>query len=82
MNLAHDLAVEVLSPTDRLPEVRDKVEEWLSAGTRLVWLVDPAAHTVTVYRTLDDLQLLSEHDVLDGGQVVPGFACRVRELFV
>ena len=82
MDLAPDLAVEVLSPTDRPPEVRDKVEEWLRAGTRLVWLIDPAAHTVTVYRAPDDPQLLSEDATLDGVQVVPGFACRVRELFV
>ncbi len=81
IELAPDLAVEVVSPSDRSPEVRDKVEDWLRAGTRLVWVIYPATRSVTVYRSLDDIENLSEEDTLHGGEVVPGFICQIRDLF-
>ena len=83
MDLAPDLAVEVLSPTDRASEVREKVADWLRAGTRLVWVIDPATRSATAYRSLEDFQELSESETLDAREVVPGFACpvRVRDLF-
>ncbi len=81
LELAPDLAVEVLSPSDRPGEVAEKVEDWLRAGTRLVWVIDPATRTVTVYRSLDDVQELSGEDRLDGEQVVPGFSCALAEVF-
>jgi Uma2 family endonuclease len=78
---APDLAVEVLSPDDTVSEVERKVEEWLEAGTQLVWVVSPKLRTITVYRTLSDIAVLTEKDVLDGGRVVPGFSCPVARLF-
>lgn len=81
MDMAPDLAVEVVSPGDTAREVREKVEEWLGAGTRLVWIIYPSARSVTVYQSPEDFQELSERDSLDGGQVVPGFTCRIRDLF-
>ena len=81
IELAPDLVVEVISPSDRDREVQDKVADWLRPGTLLVWIIYPATRTVTVYRSLDDLENLSEEDSLDGGQVVPGFSCQIRELF-
>ena len=48
--LAPDLAVEVISPNDRMREVLDKVANWLESGTRMVWLIDPIRRTVTVFR--------------------------------
>jgi Uma2 family endonuclease len=80
MEMAPDLAVEVVSPSDTAREVREKVEDWLRAGTRLVWTI-PATRSVIVYRSLDDFQELSERDDLDGSQVVPGFTCHIRDLF-
>lgn len=79
---APDLAVEVLSPGDTYSEVAEKVGDWLTAGTRAVWIVDPRRRIVTVYRSLSDVTLLSEDDELDGGEVVPGFRCKVSEIFV
>jgi Uma2 family endonuclease len=81
MDLAPDLVVEVLSPTDRARGVREKVADWLRAGTRLVWVIDPANRSVTVYRSREDFQELSEGDTLDGGEVIPGFSCLTRDLF-
>jgi Uma2 family endonuclease len=79
---APDLAVEVLSPGDSYEEVDEKVEDWLTAGARAVWIVNPKRRNVTVYRSMTDVTRLSEADELDGETVVPGFRCKVSEIFV
>jgi Uma2 family endonuclease len=79
---APDLAVEVLSPGDTAEEVEEKVEDWLSAGARAVWVVSPKRRGVSVYRSMTDVTRLSESDELDGGDVVPDFRCKVSEIFV
>jgi Uma2 family endonuclease len=76
-----DLAVEVLSPSDRVGEVDEKVGEWLAAGTLLVWVVNPRWSSVTVHRPAREIRLLSEDAMLDGEDVVPGFRCPVRDIF-
>jgi len=78
---APDLAVEVLSPEDTASEILRKVEEYLAAGVALAWVVDPATRTVTVYRSLRDIQILSADQELDGGTVLPGFRAPVAEIF-
>ncbi len=78
---APDLAVEVLSPDDRVGEVEEKVSEWLAAGTKQVWIVSPRLRTVTIYRSLSEITTLTDKDTLDGGDVVPGFRITVEELF-
>ena len=76
-----DLAVEVLSPEDTASELLRKVEEYLDAGVPLIWVVDPATRTTTVYRSLQNVTILSSDAELTGGKVVPGFQCKVSELF-
>lgn len=71
--LAPDLVVEVLSPDDRPGEVLEKAGDWLKAGCRLVWIVDPIRRTGRVYRADGTLALLDEHDAFDGEDVLPGF---------
>ena len=78
---APDLAVEVVSPSDRLADVHGKIAEYFAAGTRLVWLVEPAARVVYVYRSQHDVQVLGDDGELIGGDVLPGFRCAVRRLF-
>jgi Uma2 family endonuclease len=78
---APDLAVEVLSPDDRPGDVLDKVADWLKAGTRLVWVIDPERRAARAYREDGTIALLAESDVLDGDAVLPGFTCPVSELF-
>jgi Uma2 family endonuclease len=78
--LSPDLVAEVLSPDDVPGEVIAKVGEWLAAGTRIVWLVDPRRSEVHVYRQDGSLSLLREDDELDGEDVLPGFACAVKEI--
>ena len=82
IDMAPDLAVEVVSPNDRRREVQEKVEEWLNAGVRLVWVLYPATRSAIIYRSLNDVTNLAADDFLDGEEVVPGFTCRVGDLFV
>ena len=78
---APDLAVEILSPGDRWAEVEQKVADYLAAGARLIWLIDPRNLRVTV-RYADRLsRVLTERDTLDGEEVVPGFALELALLF-
>jgi Uma2 family endonuclease len=76
-----DLMVEVLQPGGRLSDVAYKLGEFFDWGTPLIWVIDPAHQTVTVYRSLSDVRTLYANDTLDGGDVIPGFAVRVGELF-
>jgi len=77
-----DLAIEVISPTDRLRAVRRKVAAYQRAGVPLVWVVNPRRQTVEVYHP-DDAQptTLGLADELDGETVVPGFTLPVRTVF-
>ena len=79
---APDLAVEVVSPSDRWTAVEEKARSWLVSGTRLVWVVDPRGRTVHVYHQTKEALRLAEGDVLDGEDVVPGFSVTVAELFL
>jgi Uma2 family endonuclease len=78
---APDLAVEVLSPSDTVYEVEEKIEDWLQAGVKLVWIVNPKQRTVKVYRSTMDFQTLRETDSLDGEDVVPGFQIKIADIF-
>jgi Uma2 family endonuclease len=78
---APDLAVEVISPSDTYTSVEEKVAEYLQTGARAVWVVNPRRHTITVYSSLSDITILTEHDTLEGGDIIPGFRCRVSEIF-
>lgn len=75
------LVVEVVSPGDTVDEVDAKMRRWLHAGIEMGWVVHPSGRRVTVYRAPDEICVLTENDVLDGGSVVEGFSLRVGELF-
>ena len=81
LEMAPDLAVEGLSPSESRAEVASKVEDYRVAGTPLIWLIDPATRTVTVICTAEADVTLGAGQVLTGGNVLPGFNCEVRELF-
>ncbi|MCO6455396.1 MAG: Uma2 family endonuclease [Pirellulaceae bacterium] len=80
--LAPDLAVEVISPTDTFSAVEDKTFDWLSAGTRLVLLVDPASRRVHAYRSADNIVVLGENEQLQADDVVDQWRVDVKSLFV
>ena len=81
LKLAPDLAPEVVSPGDSAGAVRDKIQDWLAAGTRLVWVVYPEKRSVVAHRQGYSPETLSEEDTLSGVPVLGDFSVRVRELF-
>jgi Uma2 family endonuclease len=76
-----DLAVEVRSPSESGPSLRRKIAKYFAGGTQLVWVIDPQRRTATVHQASGGEQRLSEHDRLDGGELLPGFSVNVGELF-
>src|SRR6059058_4807360 len=78
--VAPDLVVEILSPADRPGEVLEKVGQWLSAGSRLVWVLDAARQHARVYRADGTVSIVGPDDELDGEGVVPGFRSPLREI--
>src|SRR5918993_2103164 len=79
--LAPDLAVEVLSPSDRMAAALAKIAMYLDAGVQLVWLINPAFQTVTVFRPDATPAKLTMGDTLDGDDVLPDFTVPVAEIF-
>ncbi len=78
---APDLAIEIMSPTDKWSEVAEKVQLYLQAGTTIVWVVDPFDRAVNVYHKGQNRRLLLEDAELDGEDVLPGFKLKVSSLF-
>ena len=76
-----DLAVEVVSPNDLSEEVEEKVDEYLRAGVRLVWVVHPQRKTIRIHRADGTVQDLRQTDELSGEDVITGFRCPVSEVF-
>jgi Uma2 family endonuclease len=78
---APDLAVEVLSPSDRAGEMRENALEWLAAGTIAVVVLDPDERTAAVYRGTGEAHVCGVEETLDLSDAVPGFSVAVTELF-
>lgn len=78
--IAPDLVAEVVSHGDRPGEQLAKVGDWLDAGVRLVWVVDPAREEAHVHRPDGSITILRKGDALDGEDVLPGFRCAIAEI--
>lgn len=76
-----ELAVEVVSPTDRAEEVMEKVREYFQVGVELVWVIYPSLRLWTVYESLASSRTLTVADELDGGTVLPGFRLSLGAFF-
>lgn len=76
-----DLAVEIVSPSDRYTEVDEKVALWLAYGTRMVVVVNPRRRSLAVHRSAVAVRHLTVEDRLDGEDVVPDWTLAVRDLF-
>jgi len=77
-----DLAIEITSPSNRVSEIQEKVTDYLDAGVRLVWVVDPPTETVTVYRLGGAARMLRADEVLEGDDVLPGFRLPLASVFL
>ena len=80
VDVAPDLAVEVISPSNKVADMQRKIRQLLAAGTALIWIVHPETRTVEVH-TPSGATTLEEDDSLSGGDVLPGFEITVREIF-
>jgi Uma2 family endonuclease len=80
--LAPDLAVESVSPNDTVRELEEKIAEYLDAGVRLFWVIHPELRAVKVFRPDGSIIQLKNGEVLSGEDVIPGFSCKVSDLFV
>ena len=78
---APDLAGEIILPNDTFSQVEEKAFAWLTAGTKIVLLVDPATKSLHVYRAADNIVVLNESQELNVGDVVPGWTFKVADLF-
>jgi Uma2 family endonuclease len=81
ISIAPDIAVEVVSSHDEYAEIVEKVEEYLSAGVQLIWIIDPVNEVVHIYRADNSVARLRKNDELTGENVLPGFTCKVADLF-
>lgn len=81
MTVAPDLAVEILSPSDSVAYVERKVRDYFAAGVRMAWLIDDRARTVAIRVPGAADRIAGETDMVDGGDVVPGFKCPVASFF-
>ena len=78
---AIDLVAEVLSPNDLARKVDAKVQEWLSVGAKVVWVLQPETKTIRIHRADRKNEILDEHDTLTEPSLLPGFEVPVTELF-
>lgn len=78
---APDVAVEVIGDSQSASELAAKALEYLTAGAKMVWVLDPEPQRVMVYTPPNQIRVLRRDDTLDGGDVLPGFSCKVAELF-
>lgn len=76
-----DLAVEVVGDSQTSSELLEKAVEYLTAGSRLVWIVDGTAQRVVVVTPPDRFRIVGREEELDAGDVLPGFRCEVTEIF-
>lgn len=81
LDVAPELIVEIMSPSDCWSDVKQKLREYFSIGVKLVWVADPTDRTVEAYRSLTDVREFKEADTLTGDDVLPGFSVPVASLF-
>ena len=81
LELAPDLIVETLSPSDTAFEVEEKIAAWLNAGVHMALTMNPASRSIMIYRSVHEVMRLTDQDELDLNDVIPGFRCRVAEIF-
>jgi Uma2 family endonuclease len=75
-----DLAIEVLSPSNRPGEMRRKARMYLAAGVKMIWIVDPQKQTVAIWAPDTPERVLTSDEIVDGSDVLPGFQIRVADL--
>jgi Uma2 family endonuclease len=82
-SIGPDLAIEVLSKSNTKAEIARKLKEYFESGTRLAWIINPPKQTLAVYTgpTEKPDRVLDKDEIVDGGEVLPGFTMTIAELF-
>jgi Uma2 family endonuclease len=78
---APDLAVEIVSPSDTASIIQEKVQDYLTYGTGLVWVIYPQQKIVVAHHPDGTAKTIHKTDTLTGEDVLPDFSCRVADLF-
>jgi Uma2 family endonuclease len=81
VSIAPDIAVEVISHNEEFGEITEKIEEYLAAGVPLVWVIDPENEIAYVHRKDGSVTKLKKGEELSGEDVLPGFTCKLADLF-
>jgi len=76
-----DLCVEIVSPSNSKRELRAKIKEYFFAGVRMVWVIEPEDRSITILQAPDEGRTLYDNALVEGGDVLPGFTCKVSDLF-
>ena len=79
--LCPDFAIELVSETDELKDVREKMQEYLDNGLRLGWLINPKTHQVEIYRPNRELEVLQSPTSLSGEDLLPGFVLDLQAVW-
>lgn len=78
--IAPDLAIEVVSPNDKIYELDEKLEDYHAAGVKLVWVINPNSRIMRIHRLDDTVEQSKENDTLTGDSVLPGFSILVKDM--
>ena len=81
LTIVPDLLVEIVSPIDRVSDLEVKINAYLEAGVKMVVVLHPETKIIRVHRSTIDIETLTISDVLTCGDVLPGFSCKVSEIF-
>jgi len=82
LDVAPELVVEIMSPSNTWSEVHEKLAEYFAVDVKMVWVVDPQLAQIHVYRGVDKMQLLQKADTLTAADILPGFEVALAEIFV
>lgn len=81
-DFAPDLAIEVISPSDQQESIVTKINEYLQAGVKQVWRVEPGIKTVTIYKSLNDIKIFTHQETITLDDILPGFSLNLSEIFI
>ena len=81
LECAPNVAIEIVSPTNTIPEMDTRIENFFTSGVQLVWVVHPQSKQIYIYESTKNCKILEIGDVLDGGKVLPGFSLPLAEIF-
>jgi Uma2 family endonuclease len=81
LDVAPELIVEIMSPSDRWVDVMTKLSEYFAIDVKMVWVVEPQSQQVYIYRSLTEVTILTAEDQITGGDLLPGFTAPVASFF-